>query len=335
MEQKVVISFSPENLGNEWDQIADFYFQSREFLSHLQKYNPCSQRYYELFSGDKLIAGTVLYTLKINLFTFLNIPSPLKMQVIGIPASVATPPLIGDPACFRYLFEEILKKEKGFILGLNMRDDYLRDKVLNMRTLPTIILKEKFSSIESYENALRYNYRRRIHNIRKKFRNVTVVSGSCSIFTGEHYRLYLEIMKRTRTKLETLSEDLFRNLPPKFILTTYYSGEKMLSWHITCVDGNGLFFFFGGLDYSLRDDFQSYNNNLLGIISEAITRQSDFIDFGQTAESAKCRLGAKPEERRMFFYHRNPLIFYIIRPFKNLLTYSNMAEVHNVFKMAV
>jgi hypothetical protein len=126
--------------------------------------------------------------------------------------------------------------------------------------------------------------------------------------------------------------DLFRNLPSNFILTTYYNETGILCWHITCHDKNTLFFFFGGMDYSLRDHYQSYHNNLYGIISEAIQNKYDFIDLGQTAETAKSRFGGKPEERRMFLYHRNPLILYFLKPFKGVLAYSKIGENSNVFK---
>jgi len=265
MERKVVISESPDNIGCEWDQIADFYFQKREFLKHLQKYNSCSQRYYMLYDGNKLVAGTIVYTFKVNLLTFLHIPSPLKMRIIGLPVSVATPPLIGQPAEFGYLLTHILENEKGFVLGLNMMDDYLTNRVLNMRTLPTFIIKNKFSDLESYENSLRHNYRRRLHLFRNNFRDVRTEVSDCSLFIGEHYRLYLEIMRRTRTKLETIHMELFQNLPSNFTLSTYYHKKDMLCWHITCHDGKNLIFFFGGMNYKLRDQYQSYQNNLYGI----------------------------------------------------------------------
>ena len=88
------------------------------------------------------------------------------------------------------------------------------------------------------------------------------------------------------------------------------------------------------MNYSLRDHYQSYHNNLYTIITEALNNKYDIIDLGQTAETAKTRLGGKPEERRMFLYHRNPVIFHILRPFKSLLTYSKTNEKSNVFKIS-
>jgi len=332
MEKTVIRKGSPDNLNTNWDKLADFYFQKKEFLNHLHKYNPCAQRYYELYCNDSLVAATVVYTLKIDILTFANIPSPLTMHIIGLPASIASPPIIGNPDEFQYLLNDILQKEKGLILGLNMMEDYLVGKVINMRTLPTIILEIGFDNMASYENTLRHNYRRRLHRFREKFSSTRTMTSDCSLFNHVHYRLYLEIMKRTRTKLEVLSSDLFRNLPSNFTLTTQYNEDDMICWYITCKDRNVLFFFFGGMDYSLRDRYQSYHNNLYRIIIEAVNNKFEFLDFGQTAEIAKSRLGGKPEERRMFLYHRNPIIFQFLRLFKRLLTYSKINEKCTVFR---
>lgn len=323
---------SPENLNANWDGLADYYFQKREFLNHLHVYNPCFQRYYELYRDNIFVTGTIVYTLKINILTFANIPSPFNVQVIGIPASVAVPPIIGDSEEFEYLLGEIIKVEKGIILGINFLEDYLKGIVINLRTLPTIILKLNCETLERYENSLRHDYRRRFKLIRNKFNGVDSVISNCQSFTDEHYSLYLNIMKKTTTKLETLKIGTFKYLPDNFQLTTHYFNQQMLCWNITATDGKMLFFFFGGMNYKYRDQFQSYNNNLLGILSAAIDQQAEAIDFGQTAEIAKTRLGGVFSERRMFFYHKNPIINGILRALKNLISYSKLTVQPNVFK---
>ena len=333
MEKIINKIISPDNLNSNWDNLADLYFQKREFLTHLHKYNPCSQRYYELYCDNCLVAGAVVYTLRINILTFANIPSPLRFQVIGLPVSIAAPPIIGDFREFEYLLSELIKLESGIILGLNFLHDYLANKVLNLRTLPTIILKPGFDKIENYENSLRHAYRRRIHRIRQKFLNVTSVTSECIGFNEEHYALYLEIMKKTTTKFETLSLESFKYLPFDFQLTTYYIEKVMLCWHIILKDVNVLFFYFGGMNYLLRDQFQSYNNNLLGILSYAIDQKFNLIDLGQTAETAKTRLGGELSERRMFLYHKNPLIFGVIKIFRNLISYNKINQSCHVFKI--
>ena len=334
MERLIKRINTPADLSADWDNLANFYFQKKEFLSYLHKYNPCSQRYYELYCDDKLTAATVVFTIKFNILTFANLPSPLKVQIIGLPVSVASPPVIGDPCEFEYFLSELIKMESGLIFGINFTEDYIHDKVVNMRSLPTIILRLGSNNFNSYENSLRHDYRRRIHRIKNKFAGVTPVITDCSVFNKEHYSLYMQIMKKTTTKVETLSFESFRNLPSNFRLTTYYFDDKMLCWHIVCKDNDLMFFYFGGMNYSLRDKYQSYNNNLIGIVEDAFEMNYSTIDLGQTAEIAKTRLGGVMSDRRMFFYHKNPVILGLLRLFRNVIAYTKTNEKHHVFKFA-
>jgi hypothetical protein len=323
---------SPEGLNPGWDAIAQWYFQRVEFLTHMHDYNRCEQRYYELYTNGKLVAGAVVYTLRIHLFTFSGISSPVKMHVIGLPVSVATEPLVGDPDKFEYLLNEILQREKGVIAGLNFMQHHINGITLNMRTLPTIIIKNSAADLLQYEKTLRHPYRRRLHLVQQKFEGVRSATTSCADFTETHYRLYLQIMKKTRTKLETLSFDSFRYLPRNFLLTTYFHEEEMLCWHILCRDNRTLFFYFGGMNYALRDRFDSYHNNLLGILSRAMEEGYKEIDLGQTAEIAKLRFGGEVSERNMFLYHRNRIIMGVFRLFSNMINYDYTSPEHHVFR---
>jgi predicted N-acyltransferase len=208
---------------------------------------------------------------------------------------------------------------------------YVKGTVL-MRTLPTILFENKFEDFESYMQALRHPYRRRLRIIMAKSQGVDYVVTKCNDFTDLHYKLYLEIMKRTKTRLETLSLDLFKNLPGNFTLGSEYHNGSLLAWHTLCYDGNVLYFFFGGMDYEQRDRFQSYYNNLLNILKTGLTNRSIRLDFGQTAEIAKMRLGGTAEERSMFVYHKNPMVLSLFKLAKPLIAYTRKSIEPKVFK---
>ncbi|MBK6538671.1 MAG: hypothetical protein IPG09_13140 [Ignavibacteria bacterium] len=53
---------STEDLNSKWDSLADCYFQKKEFLTHIHKYNPCCQRYYELTAMVICLQQLLLYT---------------------------------------------------------------------------------------------------------------------------------------------------------------------------------------------------------------------------------------------------------------------------------
>lgn len=76
MDKIVVCKSLPDEIDSNWDLLTDCYYLKREFLIHLHKYNYCNQRYYELHENGVLIAGTIVYSMKVNILTFLNLPSP-------------------------------------------------------------------------------------------------------------------------------------------------------------------------------------------------------------------------------------------------------------------
>lgn len=254
------------------------------------------------------------------------------MTIIGIPVSIASFPVWGNEKEFEHLLSEILKREKGLILGLNFRNHFLQKKVVNMRTLPTIVMENDFSDFRHYLNEMRHSYRRRMHRISQKFNNVITHSTLCSQFSENHYQLYLDVMKRSRTKIETLSFDFFRQLPDNFLLTTHYLDTTILAWHICTSDQPSLYFFMGGINYPLRDEYSSYYNNLFSIVEYALINGFKKIDLGQTAEIAKLRLGGTVSERNMFLYHRNLLLLLIFRVVKPFIEYSVRHNTQHVFK---
>lgn len=332
MGKLVIACTKPEELDERWDELAGCYYMRKEFLSHLHKFNYCSQLYYELSDDGVLIAGTITYTIKTNLLTFLNVPTPVSFRVIGLPVSIASPPVFGNRADIDFLLDELLKAERGLILGLNFLEDHLPDKVVNMRTLPTIVLSLPFNSMAEYGKSLRHPYRRRLHRISEKFEGVESVTSECSTFNDLHYDLYLQVMNSSTTKLEILKADVFRYLPDNFELTTLYAGRNMLFWYILCRDASQLYYFMCGMNYKYRDDYQVYQNSLFSIVEAAMAMKYNVIDLGQTAEIAKMRIGGLPSERRMFMYHRNPVIHSLIRLIRPFITYRTGHQKANVFK---
>jgi len=333
MEKELRIVKSPSALSPAWDELAVSLFQKRAFLNHLHRFNPCNQRYYELHQNDIIVSGAVVYTLRTDLFTFSGIKSPMKMRVIGLPVSVATESVIGSPEHYACLLEGIVGKENGLILGINfMQHHSLPFKARWTRTLPTVVMPLHASTFEAYLQSLRHPYRRHILNVQKRFAGVTKVTNNCRFFTPAHYDQYLQIMRRTKTKLETLSFECFSHLPANFRLTTYFTGNQMLCWHIVCRANNTLIFYFGGMNYALNKQYASYQNLLLDILLLAIEEGCRTVEFGQTAETAKQYLGGELSERALFLYHRNPVISGFIKLFKPLIGYRRPPMEYRVFK---
>jgi len=333
VEKSIRVVNGISDCSKNWDSLGGAtVFMKKEFLGHLEQTNYCNQTYYEYYVNEKLVTATLVYTLGIDLFTFSSLSLPIKVRIIGIPASVAAPPIIGDQKCFNTLLKEILNVEKGLILGLNFLEPHLEDLVVDMNTLPTLVASIPDQSFLNYLHRMRHPYRRRIKKSVCLFDVVKTKLESCSAFTESHYALYKAIMDRTSTKLEVLSIQFFQNLPPAFKLTSHYFDDTLIAWQITVRDGTILYFLFGGLNYDFRDRFNSYFNNIISIVNIAISNGSNVIDFGQTAELSKMRLGAIPEARKMFFFHKNLIIRALLKAFKPFISYTSKTLQPNVFR---
>ena len=322
-----------ELLPDKWNELTECFFQQKEFLHHAELYNPCNQHYYLLWKDNVLLAGACFYKLPIHLFTFSGIPSRLPMQVMGLPASVSAPGLIGrSKDNIEQLIQYTLKTEKGLLLGLNLPPGLRMVPAIEMTMMPGVVLIRQLPSWEDYLDTLRSPYRRRAMQILQSFQGVTSVSTGCNSFTTAHYQLYLQIMKRTKNKLETLSLDFFINLPSNFRLCSYYTGDVLICWHITCSDQNQLFFFFGGHDYGLLNQYQLYFNNLFGILKQFIADGYQKLDLGQTAEIAKMKAGGQLQPKVLFLYHRNAFVQLLLRLFKPFISYHPPELSVHIFK---
>ena len=321
-----------ENLPNEWDELAQNYFQQTKFLLYSQKYNPCKQRYYLCYDGEILISCAIIYTLQIDIFTFIKIKSPLKMHIVGVPCSVSSSGIFGNKEAIVLLKKHIYKEEKGFVLFLNLEDKPESSTFASGNTLPTIVLANRFKNWDEYMAALRSTYRRRLIKINNKNEELHFRMLSCSEFNHEMYQQYLEVYKRSSGKLEKLTLDFFKNLPPEFKLTICMKGDTSIGWNIALEDKKVYYFFLGGIDYSQNKTYSTYFKLLASIVKDGIESNVETIDLGQTAEIAKMRMGGLPQPLYMEAHHSLRGINYLIKIFSPLLEYKGVAERTNALK---
>jgi hypothetical protein len=320
------------DLPENWDNAAVDYFQTREFLNHTEKYNPCNQRYYLLYRHGIFETGVVVYTLKLDLLTNLHITSPMRMNIAGIPSSVSASGIIGSPDYLPQIIRDMKTREKGLLLFLNLAFKIEAENMVIGKTLPTIILTSHFRSWEDYLGAMKANYRRRVRQLSLPFSEIQMKQFACSQFDGRMYTLYLEVLKRSKGKLETLSLEFFRNLPSNFHLTAYYNAGKLIGWYISTSFNEKFYFFLGGVDYHENRTFNTYFNILFDVVREGIEKGASVIDLGQTAEIPKLRLGGRLVEKTMAGYHSNRIMRSVMKAGKSLLEYSAVVKEPQVFK---
>ncbi len=291
-----------------------------ELLKLLERVNPCNQSYY---TGERSLV--ISYSLRINLLNFTNIfPLKMKVRVIGLPISICESGYFGD-------IEEVMetvKTMKGLTLILNGNKD------LNSRakTLSTFILENHFNSFNNYLNSLRAPYRRRINKALVHRNNLFIRELSQDDFTYEHYLLYISIMKRTKNPLETLSIDYFKGYDAKLYEFLDRNTNRILGFiQLKVIDGQ-LYFLFCGFNIEDNKEYDLYYNMLLKVLEVGIEFGAKRINFGQTSEESKLKLGCVEKERYMAIYHHNRVINYLLNLFIPYFSYKTYKITHNVFK---
>ena len=315
-----------KQLPPEWDELAENYFQQTDFLLHTEKYNRCHQRYYLGRDGDKLVSAGIVYSLRLDILTYLKIKSPLTIHIVGIPCSVSSQGIFGKALDIEALKNHIFEAEKGFVLILNLKDEPSIGSGAAGKTLPTVVLSNHFADWEDYTSSLRTGYRRRLRLINQPEKDLRFEKKPCSEFTGTMYLQYLEVFKRSSGKLEKLTFDFFRHLPADFILTVCNKNNEVIGWNIALFDQNTYYFFLGGIDYKKNRIYKTYLRLLSSIVSDGIEMRSDFIEMGQTAEIPKMRMGGKPIPLYMEAHHSNIFFNKLIKLSGKMLEYKRKLE---------
>ena len=324
-------------LPRGWDVLCGTFLRSKAMLAHYERFNPCRQRYYCLYRKGYLTAGVIVYSRKQNLLTFLgNVPSAVPMNVVGIPASISPTGVWGPPHDAARLLSAVFERERGLSLALNLPESLpsviTSPAAHQVRMLPGMVFTNRFRTFGGYEDSLRSPWRRRLKTIRKKFEEVRTEREGAAAFTREHHALYLDVLDRAPEKMETLGFTFFRKLPAPIELVSCYRKGRLLCWRLMLAEDNRLLFLLGGHDYRLNPIYDAYFNNLVGVLADGIEMGVAHIDFGQTAEDPKARLGARPVPEKMLLRHSTPLWNRLLGAAKPLLAYRKAAPVYHVFR---
>jgi len=270
------------------------------------------------------------YRIKLNLFTFGKIKVKLPFTVIAPPASVDCKGYTGD---VQVLIDDY-KKKKGLFLLLNLE----KEDTLNIsencaaigKTLPSCVFLNSFEKFEDYLTKLRSSYRRRVKIALEKGQNLKVKKIDNMDFDNEIYELYLQVLKQSQFPLETLPITFFQL--SNCNIDVFYYENKPVAFVMYYIDDGFMSFVLGGMNYNFRDVFDLYYNMLLHMLMIGIDNKVNAIDFGQTAEKTKCRLGCEIDERYMAAFSGNRFITKLLCRFAPLLEYNQEIIKNNVFK---
>lgn len=288
-------------------------------LKLLEKVNPCNQEYE--FANNSLL---ISYAHKLNLLNFSSLfPLKVNVQVIGLPVSVCMRGYFGNP----YTIEDIIKKRQGLKILLN-GDNIFKG---SGKTLSSFVFDNRFSSFDDYLSNVRSPYRRRINKALGFRDKLNIRKINNDEFTEEHYRLYLSIMDRTDNPLETLPLDFFREYDSEIYEFSDVNNGYIIGFVQLKQINDTLYFLFGGFNKEDVKTYDIYYNMLLKIVETGIEKRVKMIEFGQTAEESKLKIGCREQYKYLYVHHSNFILNLIIRILLPLFSYKPYKIKHHVF----
>ncbi|WP_051188669.1 GNAT family N-acetyltransferase [Proteocatella sphenisci] len=292
----------------------------KKLLLLLERINPCGQMYYKL--EDTVI---VTYIHRLNLFNFKKgLKFSLPLRIVGLPVSIAMPGIFGDmsPAL------KILKSLSGLSLILNSDKKFINGG----KTLSSFVFKNQFSDYDTYLNSLRSSYRRRIKIAQEKGKNLNIKRLENKDFSSNHYNLYKDVFDRSENKLEILPLEFFKEFSADLYEFKDHKDE-VLAFVQILERKNELLFLFCGFKEEDVKNHDIYYNMLQFILKEGIRRGTDTINFGQTSEETKSKIGCIEEPKYLYLHHNNPLLGWALKKLTPYFSYKGYPNKHRVYKV--
>lgn len=326
----MIVSYTAEELPEEWDVAAkDNIYLSREFIRFMEKADGVPKRYYAVVNNGKI--DTVFMTQErkgYNLAMFTKRDFKVKMTLVYVPLSV-TRAGIEYGECLEEAMR-FVRKLPGYKIFLNL-PDLSPEGYAKGLTCPKCELRIRWNSFEEYMASLRSNYRYRFAKALKKSSRLKIhYLESPACFTPEMYRLYENTYNKSRIRVEKLSLEFFRG--KFFKIFVVRDGGKEVGFVQLLEHGDELVFEFVGLDYTVHKKYDTYLFMLLEIVRYGIEHGFKTIDFGQTADDAKLKLGCDYIYLYAYVTHKNPIINALCKHIAPKIEYKPLSGKFSVFK---
>ncbi|KNX79387.1 hypothetical protein DA83_16430 [Pseudomonas sp. 250J] len=189
-----------------------------------------------------------------------------------------------------------------------------------------------------------------VDNMLSKYRNVLkkrrrtfdeaglrwVVEVNFADHATQMHRLYLNVLERSSTRFERLSEAFFREVCHCLGTQAYallcFDEQRLVAFELFLA-GDALHPLYLGIDYAYRDAGSLYFNCLYRIVEEAERRGVPYIELGQTSYEAKFSIGAVSSPLYFYIRHRRGWVnrlLYLLRD--GLFPAPQIPALRNVFK---
>ena len=332
MDYEVRVETRARCLPEAWDRLAgDNPYLRRDFLSFIEgteaDYQP---RYYLLYDRPGALDSCFVAHRRrgYNLGMFSPVDLPITVTLIYLPMCVTRSGVVLG-SLRQALFREI-QAIPGFKMVLNLPDKALDGFAVGL-TCPKCILTLRWTSLEEYLGSMRSAYRNHYKRILKKTAGLTIRPlEDGSAFDRRLYELYCNVRDSSRVRIERLSQAYFQG--NMFRLLVAEEAGEPVGFVQLLANGPELIFEFVGLDYGCNARIPVYHRLLLEIVDYGIRNGFETIDFGQTADDTKLKLGCRYTYLYAALHHSNPLVNAVCRRAAPFLEYKPLTTRFRVFK---
>jgi predicted N-acyltransferase len=216
---------------------------------------------------------------------------------------------------------------------------FLMSNFFKAYSLPYMTMNLHWDSFTEFLKNLRHPYRRAIklslrksggerpkihlpHEVYDDHQPVWLLGDIMLLPAQDLYEMYLPVMDRTPTKLETLNYEFFEEIQRSYknkmeVLVVQQQG-KVLCAGILLQHQNELTFMMVGRK-DAKDKAHSYFNLVYGILELAISRGVHRINLGQTAYWVKQRIGGESVDVYIYFKSRKKIINWILKKLNKVI----------------
>ena len=225
---------------------------------------------------------------------------------------------------------------------------------LFLPSLPYMTLDLHWPDFEGWLGDLRHGYRRQVRaslkkmgvnapnlqkwsEARKEDPGPQWLWGGPEVCDAETFhRLYLLVMSRAETQLETLNlaffQELYTRCPEDLIWLSVVAEGEILAVALLNESDGAMNWMLVGQGQQANETYDPYFNLMYGIISLALERGCHTLNLGQTAYWVKQRLGGKPVPEYLYFKCRKKWIHRLIEKFPSeFFPHTELPEI-KVFK---
>lgn len=174
-------------------------------------------------------------------------------------------------------------------------------------SMPYAIFYNNYASFEEYLNCLTKYYRKSIKKSLSKLEELTIMEEQGNNFTKEHYLLYQAVADKSRYQGFYMSMDFFTKISLKHEYISFYRKNKIVGWVLLLPTGQRIYAPICGFDLKINKHYDIWRNLHVQTIKKAIINKYKTVDFGDTAEEGKIRLGCTLEPRYLLIKHENKL----------------------------